>query len=205
MPFKANISYLGIPNVLWWLIFFRRAGLSTIVWCQISKVSVDKIMSYCWGFPPLYISNGILLGAQVRSRATYNRFLWSIHKKGCLCRCNETREDRTRVALSRVQRLIHWAIMVPERRLAGSLHYSPLFGKSEPPGSGHFQPRRGASTQRRNRVTTATSVTGRAGIEPRIARSRIQRLNHWAIMVPERPSRLRLAGSLHRYPLHTHQ
>ena len=161
-------------------------------------------MSYSWGFPSLYISSGILLGAQVRSRATYNRFLWSIHK-GCLRMRNEPCEDRTRVARSRVQRLNHWAIMVPERRLAGSLHYSPLFWKSEPPDSGHFQPRRGASTQRRNRVTTATSVTGRTGIEPRVARSRIQRLNHWAIMVPERPSRLHLAGSLHRYPLHTHQ
>ena len=37
----------------------------------------------------------------------------------------------------------------------------------------------------------------RAGIEPRVADSRVQRLNHWAIKVPERPSRLRLAGSLH--------
>ena len=52
---------------------------------------------------------------------------------------------------------------------------------------------------RRTRVTAATSVTGRAGIEPRVAHSRVQRLNHWAIEVPERPSRLRLAGSLHIY------
>ena len=44
-------------------------------------------------------------------------------------------------------------------------------------------------------------VTDRAGIEPRVARSRVQRLNHWAIKVPERPSRLRLAGSLHYSPL----
>ena len=28
----------------------------------------------------------------------------------------------------------------------------------------------------------------------------VQRLNHWAIKVPERPSRLRLAGSLHYSP-----
>ena len=45
------------------------------------------------------------------------------------------------------------------------------------------------------------NVTDRAGIEPRVARSRVQRLNHWAIKVPERPSRLRLAGSLHYSPL----
>ena len=44
-------------------------------------------------------------------------------------------------------------------------------------------------------------VTDRAGIEPRVARSTVQRLNHWAIKVPERPSRLRLAGSLHYSPL----
>ena len=43
-----------------------------------------------------------------------------------------------------------------------------------------------------------TNVTDRAGIEPRVARSRVQRLNHWAIKVPERPSRLRLTGSLHK-------
>ena len=45
------------------------------------------------------------------------------------------------------------------------------------------------------------NVTDRAGIEPRVARSRVQRLNHWAIKVPERPSRLRLASSLHYSPL----
>ena len=69
-------------------------------------------------------------------------------------RCHVT--DRAgiepRVARSRVQRLNHWAIKVPERpsrlHLAGSLHYSPLF-EIRAPGSGHFQPRRGASTHRR--------------------------------------------------------
>ena len=49
-------------------------------------------------------------------------------------------------------------------------------------------------------VLSHTGVTDRAGIEPRVARSRVQRLNHWAIKVPERPSRLRLAGSLHYSP-----
>ena len=43
------------------------------------------------------------------------------------------------------------------------------------------------------------SVTDRAGIEPQVARSTVQRLNHLAIKVPERPSRLGLTGSLH-YP-----
>ena len=75
-------------------------------------------------------------------------------------------------------------------------YITPHFLKSEPPGSGHFQPRRGAFTHRQTRVTTATSVTDHAGMEPRVAHSRVQRLNHWATKVPERPSRLRLAGSL---------
>ena len=83
--------------------------------------------------------------------------------------CNGPCWDRTRVARSRVQRLNHWAIKVPERpsrlRLAGSLHYSPLF-EIRAPWLGPFQPRRGASTHRRTRVTADTSVTDRAGIEP---------------------------------------
>ena len=65
-------------------------------------------------------------------------------------KCNWPCGDQSRVADSRVQCLNHSAIKVPERpsrsRLARSLHYSP-FLKSEPPGSGHSQPRRGASTQ----------------------------------------------------------
>ena len=40
-----------------------------------------------------------------------------------------------------------------------------------------------------------------AGIEPRVAHFRVQCLNHWAIKVPERPSRLHLAGSLNYSPL----
>ena len=44
-------------------------------------------------------------------------------------------------------------------------------------------------------------VTDHAGIEPRVACSTVQRLNHWVIKVPERPSHLRLAGSLHYSPL----
>ena len=40
-------------------------------------------------------------------------------------------------------------------------------------------------------------VTDRVGIEPRVARSRVQRLNHWVIKLPERPSCLRLACYLH--------
>ena len=83
--------------------------------------------------------------------------------------CNGPCGYRSRVADSRVQRLNHWAIKVPEQpsrlRLAGSLHYSPLF-EIRAPGSSHFQPRRGASTHRRTRVTAATSVTDRAGIDP---------------------------------------
>ena len=38
---------------------------------------------------------------------------------------------------------------------------------------------------------------GPCGDRTRVADSRVRRLNHWAIKVPERPSRLRLAGSLH--------
>ena len=64
--------------------------------------------------------------------------------------------------------LNHWAIKVPERpsrlRLAGSLHYSPLL-KSEPLARATFNQGGGASTHRRTRVTAATSVTDRAGIE----------------------------------------
>ena len=48
---------------------------------------------------------------------------------------------------------------------------------------------------------THACVTDRAGIEPWVVRSRVQRLNHWAIKVPEWPSHLRLAGSLHYSPL----
>ena len=45
-------------------------------------------------------------------------------------------------------------------------------------------------------------VTDRAGIRDRtrVAPSGVQRLNHWAIKIPERPSRLRLAGPLHYSP-----
>ena len=75
------------------------------------------------------------------------------------------------VARSRVQRLNHWAIKIPEwpSRLR-LVCYSP-FLKYEPPGSGHLQPRRGPSTHRWTRVTAATSVMDRAGIEPWLARS----------------------------------
>ena len=98
-----------------------------------------------------------------------------------------------RVAGSGVQCLNHWAIKVPEPLsrlcLAVSLYYPPppplFFFKSEPPGLGHFQPRWGASTLRQTRVTAATSVMDRAGIEPRAAGSRVQCLNHWAIKEPE--------------------
>ena len=64
-------------------------------------------------------------------------------------------------------------------------------------------------TSRRRKTSKAVSawhliwnVTDRAGIEPRVARSKFQRPNHWAIKVPERPSCLRLAGSLQKYGLH---
>ena len=78
-------------------------------------------------------------------------------------------------------------------------YITPHFLKSEPPGSGHFQPRQGASTHRRTRVTAATGVTDRVGIKPRVVRSRVQHLNYWAINLPERPSHLCLAGSLHKH------
>ena len=54
----------------------------------------------------------------------------------------------------------------------------------------------GELSLRRTRVTAATSVADRAGIEPRVARFRGQRLNHPSIKVPEWPSRLRKASSL---------
>ena len=85
MPYKANISYLDIPNVLWRLIFVHSTGLLLFDVKFQRFRSVDNSMSYSWGFPSLYISGGFPLGAQVRLRATSDRFLWSIHK-GCLCR-----------------------------------------------------------------------------------------------------------------------
>ena len=103
------------------------------------------------------------------------------------------------VARSRVQRLNHWAIKVPERpsrvRVARSLHYSSLFWNLSPLAQPTFN-QGGELPIRRTRVTAATSVTDRAGIEPRVARSRVKRLNHWAIKVPKRPSLLRVARSL---------
>ena len=52
-----------------------------------------------------------------------------------------------------------------------------------------------------NREDILTTCNGPCGFEPQVARSKDQRLNHWAIKVPERPSRLRLAGSFHYSPL----
>ena len=46
-----------------------------------------------------------------------------------------------------------------------------------------------------------SKCNGRCGDRTRVADSRVQCLNHWAIKVPERPSRLHLAGSLHYSPL----
>ena len=46
-----------------------------------------------------------------------------------------------------------------------ALYITTPFLKSEPTGSGHFQPRQGVSTNV-NPITAATTVTDRAGIDP---------------------------------------
>ena len=73
----------------------------------------------------------------------------------------------------------------------------PPFLKSEPPGSGHFQPRQGASTQV-NQGYRCHQCDGSCREWSRVAHSIVQLLNHSAIKVPERPSPLHLAGSLHK-------
>ena len=123
------------------------------------------------------------------------------------CYCNGPCGDRTRVADSRVQRLNHWAIKVPERpsrlRLAGSLHYSPLF-EIRAPWLGPLSTKAGSFHSQANPGYRCHQCNGPCGDRTRFADSRVQPLNHWAIKVPERPSRLRLAGSLH-YKQHCHQ
>ena len=114
--------------------------------------------------------------------------------------CNGPCGYRSRVADSRVQRLNHWAIKVPERpsrlRLAGSLHYSPLF-EIRAPWLGPLSTKAGSFHSQANPGYRCHQCNGPCGYRSRVADSRVQRLNHWAIKVPERPSRLRLAGSLH--------
>ena len=114
--------------------------------------------------------------------------------------CNGPCGYRSRVADSRVQRLNHWAIKVPERpsrlRLAGSLHYSPLF-EIRAPWLGPLSTKAGSFHSHANPGYRCHQCNGPCGYRSRVADSRVQRLNHWAIKVPERPSRLCLAGSLH--------
>ena len=116
--------------------------------------------------------------------------------------CNGPCWDRTRVARSRVQRLNHSAIKVPERpsrlRLAGSLHYSPLF-EIRAPWLGLLSTKAGSFHSQANPGYRCHQCNGPCWDRTRVARSRVQRLNHSAIKVPERPSRLCLAGSLHMY------
>ena len=118
--------------------------------------------------------------------------------------CNGPCGYRSRVADSRVQRLNHWAIKVPERpsrlRLAGSLHYSPLF-EIRAPWLGPLSTKARSFHSQADPGYRCHQCNGPCGDRTRVARSRVQRLNHWAIKVPERPNRLRLAGSLHYSPL----
>ena len=114
--------------------------------------------------------------------------------------CNGPCGYRSRVADSRVQRPNHWAIKEPERpsrlRLAGSLHYSPLF-EIRAPWLGPLSTKAGSFHSQANPGYRCHQCNGPCGYRSRVADSRVQRPNHWAIKVPERPSRLRLAGSLH--------
>ena len=126
-------------------------------------------------------------------------WIWKKHLIINRC-CNGPCGYRSRVADSRVQRLNHWAIKVPERpsrlRLAGSLHYSPLF-EIRAPWLGPLSTKAGIFHSQANPGYRCHQCNGPCGYRSRVADSRVQRLNHWAIKVPERPSRLRLAGSLH--------
>ena len=67
----------------------------------------------------------------------------------------------SRVARSTVQHPNHWAIKDLNDTFAYAWlvrYITPLFLKSEPPGSGHFQPSRGASTHRQTRVTAVVGI-----------------------------------------------
>ena len=131
---------------------------------------------------------------------TTTSYCGSTAQTSTLTYCNRPCGDRTWVTDSSVQRLNHWAIKAPERpshlRLAGSLHYSPLF-EIRAPWLGPLSTKAGSFHSQANPGYRCHQCNGPCEDRTRVADSRVQRLNHWAIKVPERPSRLRLAGSLH--------
>ena len=99
--------------------------------------------------------------------------------------------DRTWVADSRVQRLNHWAMKVPEWPiclcLAGLLYYSSLF-EIRAPWLGPLSTKAGSFHSQANQGYCCHQCNGPWGDRTWVADSRVQRLNHWAIKVPERPS-----------------